>query len=104
MKKKSMYISEAVEEILNDVVKQEPHIENRSQALRFLVLRNYEEYSNQKKKLTAMSKEMSVILELVSSLTESLHTEIIDKDESETYSDALDNVNKRIKRNLSRSR
>lgn len=94
------YSNEEVKEVLNEIIQTEPGIDNLSQAVRFAVLK-YKKMSSEKREtqLNAMSKELSIVAEIVSSQSENMVTPIIPREENSKFEDAKKIVEARIQKN-----
>ncbi len=101
-------ISEECVTILEEVMKSDKLITNKSQALRYLLQKNYQEFqkaSPQESKNDAIvKKELSDLRVMVASIGESLQTPVTDNEHSEFYKKSTEVVSQQIKRNITKKR
>lgn len=100
-KQQRFYVSQDLNDILDSVLKDNPELSNRSAALRYLVFERYKDYEQSKSKVASISKEVSMALEILSSMADSVHTKMKDRSDTSTYTEARELVEKRIKVNTS---
>lgn len=94
------YGNEEVKLILNEIIQTEPGIDNLSQAVRFAILK-YNKFATEKNstKIKAMSKEISIIAEIVSSQAENMATPIVAREGNPRYEAAEKIIESRIQKN-----
>ena len=91
-------INDEVLEALSTVQKEVSGIDNGSQALRYLVLENYRDYEDEKNRIGRLSRDVSILIEQVSSLSDSLNTKMVDSDLTDSYNEALEIVKDKKKK------
>ena len=104
-KREHFYINDDVKEVLIQVKENTPGINNLSQALRFIVLKhNNEAESKEDKKYNAISKEVSMILEITSNLADEQNLlRLKPVSEIPIYTEAKETIENRIKRNTTKA-
>lgn len=104
-KREHFYINDDVKEVLIQVKENTPGINNLSQALRFIVLKhNNETESKEDKKYNAISKEVSMILEITSNLADEQNLlRLKPVSEIPIYTEAKETIENRIKRNTTKA-
>lgn len=95
------YVSEDINDILDLVVKENPDLPNRSAALRFLIFERYKDYEQSKTRISKMSKELSMAVEILCSMSDSVHSKIVARESTVAYTQSKELVEKRIKTNAS---
>ena len=104
-KREHFYINDDVKEVLIEIKENTPGINNLSQALRFIVLKhNNETESKEDKKYNAISKEVSMILEITSNLADEQNLlRLKPVCEIPIYTEAKETIENRIKRNTTKA-
>lgn len=104
-KREHFYINDDVKEVLIQVKENTTGINNLSQALRFIVLKhNNEAESKEDKKYNAISKEVSMILEITSNLADEQNLlRLKPVSEIPIYTEAKETIENRIKRNTTKA-
>lgn len=105
-KRKCFYVNDDVNEVLKEVKENTPGINNLSQALRYIVLKhNNEIESKEGKKYNAISKEVSILLEITANVAAANFNKIEYQpvDDIEIYKEAKKIVEERIRVNTTKS-
>lgn len=98
---KRYYLPDSVDDILEELQQDNPELESKSAALRYLIYERYKSYSYSKIQISAISKEVSIALELISSTADALAVPIQEREETQSYQETKEIVERRIKRNVS---
>lgn len=105
-KRKCFYVNDDVNEVLKEVKENTPGINNLSQALRYIVLKhNNEIESKEDKKYNAISKEVSILLEITANMaaTSFMTMELKPLNEIDAYNDSKKIVEERMQVNTTKS-
>lgn len=99
-KRNGYYLDQDTYDVLDQVIKNEVGISNRSQAIRYIAKKyGDKELENEQAKLNAMSKELSIVAEIVLSLSENMNTPIVSRESNQKFEDAKKIVEARIQKN-----
>lgn len=104
-KRENFYINEDVKDVLKRVKENTPGINNMSQALRYIVLQHDNQTeSKEDKKYNAISKEVSMILEITANIAEKQNVlSLKPVSELSSYTEAKGIVEDRIQHNTTKA-
>lgn len=96
MIKMTLRYPEAMDQMIEEIIEEHPEFTNKTDVIRHYFYKGVQSEKEESNKIRAMSKEQSIILELVASFASSLNVDVVDSQDLKQYKQALNIVGKKM--------